>query len=52
MKPFTKNTAIESNETYFYSDPVLHFILADTMRVTDEKYAPCRVRALFVVTLY
>lgn len=38
MKNFDKNTVFESNDSYIYSSSELHFTLADTVRVTDEKY--------------
>ena len=38
MKNLDKNTVFESDNTYIYSSAELHFTLADTTRVTDEKY--------------
>lgn len=38
MKTLDKNTVFESNNTYVFSGAALHFTLADTTRVTDERY--------------
>lgn len=48
MKNLDKNTVFESNNTYLCSSCELLFTLADTQRVTDEKYLTVHEGAVYI----